>query len=85
VVIVDGFADLVGDALMPEHYTKTTVECTAWCSKCQRNTQHRVNGGRRGPCVDPAHPVQEATKAQLARKKKEEEARQQPALFETKR
>jgi hypothetical protein len=38
---------------MPEHYTKNTLECTAWCAKCQRNTQHRVDGGRRGPCIDP--------------------------------
>jgi hypothetical protein len=36
---------------MPEHYTKNTLECTAWCPKCQDSTQHRVDGGRRGPCL----------------------------------
>lgn len=70
---------------MPEHYTKNTLECTVWCAKCQRMTQHRVDGGRRGPCIDPAHPVQELSQAQTARKKKEERERQQPALFEVKR
>jgi hypothetical protein len=37
---------------MPEHYTKNTLECTAYCGKCQRMTQHRVDGGRRGPCLE---------------------------------
>jgi hypothetical protein len=40
---------------MPEHFTKNTLGCTAYCRKCQRNTQHRVDGGRRGPCIDPDH------------------------------
>lgn len=40
---------------MPEHYTKNTLECTAWCSTCQRMTQHRVDGGRRGPCLECAN------------------------------
>jgi ribosomal protein L44E len=37
---------------MPEHYTKNTLECTAWCGKCHRQTQHRVDNGRRGPCLE---------------------------------
>lgn len=37
---------------MPEHYTKNTLECTAWCRVCQKHTQHRVDGGRRGPCLE---------------------------------
>jgi len=40
---------------MPEHFTKNTLECTAYCKRCQRDTQHRVDGGRRGPCIDPKH------------------------------
>jgi hypothetical protein len=67
---------------MPEHYTKNTLECTAWCNRCGKFTQHRVDGGRRGPCIDPAHPVQELSQAQLARKKKEARERQQPMLFD---
>lgn len=66
---------------MAEHYTKNTLECTAWCKRCQRMTQHRVEGGRRGPCIDPRHSVQELTQAQLARKQKAEREAQQPSLF----
>jgi hypothetical protein len=40
---------------MSEHFTKNTLECTAYCKKCQRHTQHRVDGGRQGPCIDPDH------------------------------
>lgn len=35
-----------------KHYTKRTVSAAAWCGKCQRETQHRVNDGRRGPCLE---------------------------------
>ena len=67
---------------MPEHFTKNTLGCTAWCARCDRMTQHRVDGGRRGPCIDPAHPVREFSQAQLARQKKEQREKQQPTLFE---
>jgi len=67
---------------MPEHYTKNTLECTAWCAKCQKQTQHRVDGGRRGPCIDPAHPVQELSSDQIRRRKKAEEEKKNPRLFE---
>lgn len=66
---------------MPEHYTKNTEECTAWCAKCQRMTQHRVDGGRRGPCIDPAHPYRELSKAQEKRRAAEQHAKQNPKLF----
>lgn len=36
---------------MPEHYTKNTLEATCWCNPCNAMTQHRVDGGRRGPCL----------------------------------
>ena len=36
---------------MGEHYTKNTLETTAYCGKCGEFTQHRVDGGRRGPCL----------------------------------
>lgn len=35
-----------------EHYTRNTETATAWCNKCIRVTQHRVDGGRRGPCLE---------------------------------
>lgn len=36
---------------MPEHYTKNTLEATCWCNPCNAMTQHRVDSGRRGPCL----------------------------------
>lgn len=36
---------------MPEHYTKNTVSATVWCNVCVRATEHRVDDGRRGPCM----------------------------------
>jgi len=65
---------------MAEHFTRGTLECTAWCNKCQRMTQHRVDGVRRGPCLE--HEAPRFSQAQLARRKKQERERQQPALFE---
>lgn len=41
---------------MSEHFPKSTETATGWCKKCQRNTEHRVDGGRLGPCIDPNHP-----------------------------
>lgn len=37
---------------MPEHYTKNTVEVSVWCNKCGKATRHRVDDGRRGPCLE---------------------------------
>lgn len=42
---------------MGEHYTRSTEAATAWCTRCNRNTEHRVDGGRKGPCLDPNHPA----------------------------
>lgn len=37
---------------MTEHYTRNTVSASAWCPKCQKRTQHRIDGVRRGPCLE---------------------------------
>ena len=37
---------------MTEHYTRRTESVTAWCNKCQRTTEHRVDSGRKGPCLE---------------------------------
>ena len=37
---------------MAQHFTRSTVSASAWCTKCQRNTQHRVDDRRIGPCLD---------------------------------
>ena len=37
---------------MTEHYPKNCCEASAWCPKCQKRTQHRVDKGIVGPCLD---------------------------------
>ena len=72
---------------MPEHYTKNTLECTAWCNRCGKFTQHRVDGGRRGPCLDCIAQREVESEAEHLRQEKAEEERkeqerQNPRLFE---
>jgi hypothetical protein len=70
---------------MAEHYPAGTLEVTAYCAVCKRETQHRVDfppgggngGGRRGPCLNP-HPP---SKAQLAKEAKRRRESQNPRLF----
>lgn len=45
---------------MPEHFNKQTVEATVWCNPCGKPTPHRIDDGRRGPClVCMARPLEE--------------------------
>ncbi|MGH9496005.1 MAG: hypothetical protein ACRD3B_13480 [Candidatus Sulfotelmatobacter sp.] len=37
---------------MTQHYTRNTVSAAFWCGKCSRSTQHRIDGGRKGPCLE---------------------------------
>lgn len=37
---------------MGEHFTRNTVSAEAWCAKCQKRTQHRVDDVKLGPCLD---------------------------------
>ena len=37
---------------MTEHFTRLTVSAAFWCGKCQKQTQHRIDEGRKGPCLD---------------------------------
>jgi len=37
---------------MTEHFPKLTVEAPFWCGKCQKKTPHRIDSGRKGPCLD---------------------------------
>jgi ribosomal protein L44E len=67
---------------MPEHFTRNTLECTSYCPQCKRDTQHRVDGGRRGPCIDLNHPVRKFSADQIKRKKQAEKDKQNPRLFE---
>lgn len=64
---------------MPEHYTKNTVSATCWCKKCGKNTLHRVDDGRRGPCYN----CMAALEAEHQKPKPEPPARQEE-LFDGK-
>jgi len=37
---------------MPEHYPRSTVSAEAWCAKCKKRTQHRIDDARIGPCLE---------------------------------
>lgn len=37
---------------MPQHFTRNTVSASLYCAKCQKQTQHRIDGVRRGPCLE---------------------------------
>jgi len=34
-----------------KHFTRNTVSAEAWCAKCKKHTQHRVDGVKLGPCL----------------------------------
>ena len=36
---------------MTQHFTRNTVSASHWCGKCQKQTQHRIDGVRLGPCL----------------------------------
>jgi hypothetical protein len=36
---------------MTEHFTRSTVSSAFYCSKCGKVTQHRIDDGRKGPCL----------------------------------
>ena len=71
---------------MPEHFPKNTLECTAYCKKCGGMSQHRVDGGRRGPCL-PCIVRQERDnqikriREGLKKEQSEEREKQNPKLF----
>ena len=71
---------------MPEHYTKNTLECTVYCLRCGKDTQHRVDGGRRGPCLECIRKLEiknefERIKKGIEEEQREEEKRKNPTLF----
>jgi ribosomal protein L44E len=71
---------------MPEHYTKNTLESTAYCKVCKRGTQHRVDSGRRGPCLDCLKKLKEQNEFERIKKgieefERSEYERKNPKLF----
>ena len=37
---------------MTQHFTRNTVSAALWCAKCRKQTQHRIDGVRKGPCLE---------------------------------
>lgn len=37
---------------MTEHFTRNTVSVAFYCGRCERTTQHRIDSGRKGPCLE---------------------------------
>ncbi len=62
---------------MPEHYTRNTIEATVWCNRCNRDTQHRVDGGRRGPCLECLKKLEIENEAERLRRGIEQELREE--------
>lgn len=36
---------------MTQHFSRSTISAGFWCGKCQKQTQHRIDNGRKGPCL----------------------------------
>ncbi len=58
-----------------EHYTKSTVSAAAWCNPCRRQTQHRVDNGRKGPCLECINRAEDERAKRLA-----EQSRRKPLI-----
>ena len=37
---------------MTEHFTRSTISAAFFCSKCGKQTQHRIDDCRKGPCLE---------------------------------
>jgi hypothetical protein len=62
---------------VPQHYTLSTVEVSAWCSKCRKDTPHRVAARRLQHCLV----CWDKSAAESAAKKSEPKAPEQGKLF----
>jgi ribosomal protein L44E len=64
---------------MTQHYQRNTTEVMAFCPTCGRNTMHRVDSGRRGPCLEDHR--QGMSVKQQKQKEKQEADKDQGKLF----
>lgn len=62
---------------MAEHYTRNTVSATAWCSKCQKRTMHRVDDRRISICLECADKLERDHES----RKEQEKPAEQSKLF----
>lgn len=37
---------------MTQHFTRSTVSAALYCGACKKQTQHRIDGVRKGPCLE---------------------------------
>jgi ribosomal protein L44E len=37
---------------LTQHFTRSTVSAEFYCSKCGKPTQHRIDGVKKGPCLE---------------------------------
>ena len=44
---------------MTQHFTRNTVSAAFHCGKCGKVTQHRIDSGRKGPCLECIARLQE--------------------------
>jgi predicted amidophosphoribosyltransferase len=63
---------------MAEHYNSQTVEASAWCSKCWKNTPHMVGGHKLGSCITCIKRLEEEQKARQTAEKPDD---RQQSLF----
>jgi ribosomal protein L44E len=61
-----------------EHYTRSTISAEAWCAKCQKHTQHRVDDCQKGPCLEC---IARLEKEYAVKKSKPEKQMEQMKLF----
>lgn len=54
---------------MTQHFTRNTVSAAHWCGKCQKQTQHRIDKGRKGPCIACAERAEQEYFERLAEKR----------------
>jgi hypothetical protein len=71
---------------MGEHYTRNTLEATCWCKPCGGMTQHRIDEGRRGPCLECIRKREisneyERLKKGLEDEQASEQKKKNPSLF----
>jgi len=58
---------------MTEHFTRNTVSSGFYCGKCGKVTQHRIDRGRKGPCLEC---ITKLDAKHVEPKKKEERSKQ---------
>jgi ribosomal protein L44E len=37
---------------MTQHFTRSTVSASFYCGYCKKTTQHRIDSGQKGPCLE---------------------------------